>query len=708
MLTLFVDINGWKQVELYQNEPVNLNYTFTDVSEVNKPASSYSQSFRLPLTKANQDVFGVFGLGQVPDLNYKQRIPARIMRGGVTLMEGFGQIKKYYLQRGEYQDIEFCIFGETANLSRAVGDSKLQDLDLSAFNFALNSTNTSDALSTSGLAAGKIRLGVVDRVGYTDALNPFNDSLLFTPSDFTPFVQVKFLLDTIFDEAGLSYESDFFDSSAIEDLYLMALSGERLYTQAEYQTQAIYVGQTTEQSVTDSTWTALDMIETTPYYDDISAWSTDTFTAPVSGTYVFYLQANHTSSSEVDARLSASASGVIFAGSFSAGITNTLLIIVPLQASETVEFQVYGDSGDFDILANLRLMEYFQTDGFTLDLAKNLPDLRQIDFVSGLQKCFNLVFIPDRNRPTHFYIEPWADYMTAGATKNWTSKLDTAKDITIEPTTDLQKRKYIWTHTESEDILNAAAKSSTGEVYGAKNIEDSGNAYAAGDLKTVSPFAPFIIAPVGETGIAIHSLLKLESDSAKAISKPKPFLAFFNGLQGGSVYYEVGGVSTNKPLPYYSAAEKYVSTVGDLSLNFGHPTPYHFVFETPLNALYYRWWSSWANELFSSDARILEGFFYLTSSDLATFEWSDKIYLFNQYWRIIEIQGYDATRDGLTKVKLVKILGSIQDCEQLPSTASRGLIQGTPTSLSKKCCERYGYTFDPNTKRCLQPIPLER
>jgi len=703
MLILQVNIDGWKTVELYDHEPVNVNYKFTEVTEINKPASSYSQTFRVPMTKANQDVFGVVGLGHVPDLNYKEKIPARISRGGVTLMEGFGQVKTFYFQRGSYQDLEFVVFGEVATLSRNIGDAMLQDLDLSSYNFALDSTNTSDGLSSSGLSSGVVRLGVVDRAfGFSDSANPYDGSLFFTPESFTPFVRVRELLDAIFDEAELSYESDFFDAQ--DDLYLMALAGERLYTLAEAQTQALFVGQTSEQSITASTWTALDMIETTPYYDDLTAWATDTFTVPTTGYYQFQLTLSATASS-FDVRVVGSSSGTVYTAT---GLSEAgqLTFEVLLENAETVEFQVQSSSG-FDILAELVLVQYFQTEGFTLDVARNLPELKQIDFVAGLQKSFNLVFIADKNRPTHFYIEPWSDYMSAGSKKDWTNKINLDNDITISPTTDLQKRRYTWTQAESEDTINSQAKAQTGEVYGAKIVEDASNDFASGEFKVSSPFAPFVITPVGSTGIAALKLSTRDQETPKPIKKPRPFLAFYNGLAGGSVYYNIGGSQTNKPLPHYSANESLLATLGDLSLFYGHPPGYHFIFTTPLNALYYRWWSAWANELFSPDARMLTATFYLTPSDIALMEWSDKIYIFNQYWRILEIQNYDATKDGLTRVKLVKILGAIQDCEQIPSTGSRGTIQGTPTSLTKKCCERYGFLYDPTSKKCYQPAPLE-
>ena len=47
-----------KDVELYENAPVNLKFQFSDVEKINNPLASYSQSFRVPLTQNNVDIFG--------------------------------------------------------------------------------------------------------------------------------------------------------------------------------------------------------------------------------------------------------------------------------------------------------------------------------------------------------------------------------------------------------------------------------------------------------------------------------------------------------------------------------------------------------------------------------------------------------------------------------------------------------------------------
>ena len=90
--------------------------------------------------------------------------------------------------------------------------------------------------------------------------------------------------------------------------------------------------------------------------------------------------------------------------------------------------------------------------------------------------------------------------------------------------------------------------------------------------------------------------------------------------------------------------------------------------------------------------------------DLSTFEWSDKIFLKNTYWRVLEINNYDPTTPGAVEVKLLKMTARPSDCDTLPDTGKGGIIQYTPTSATKECCEKYGYEFD-GTK-CFQPLPI--
>ena len=185
-------------------------------------------------------------------------------------------------------------------------------------------------------------------------------------------------------------------------------------------------------------------------------------------------------------------------------------------------------------------------------------------------------------------------------------------------------------------------------------------------------------------------------------------LAYWNGENDLDITTidDSGNPATLK-FPKWSEASDFVTDVTDKSLIFGHPRPLREIIATPLNSLYYFYWRKFANELYSPDARIFEGVFYLTPADIQAFEWSDRIYLFSTYWRVIEISNYDATRQGLTKVRLLKILGDIRDCTQLPTSGKGGIVQFEPTSASVECCERYGYVYDFDGRKCTMPVLIE-
>ena len=124
------------EIELYENEPVNLSYQFSASS------SRCSQTFRVPLTKKNQDYFGAVNeFGLITTWNPKVKVEAELTYNTIPVMRGFAQVKAVYVQKGKYADVEIAVFGETANLSRDIGDGMLTDLDLSAYDHTLNATN---------------------------------------------------------------------------------------------------------------------------------------------------------------------------------------------------------------------------------------------------------------------------------------------------------------------------------------------------------------------------------------------------------------------------------------------------------------------------------------------------------------------------------------------------------------------------------------
>ena len=730
------------EIELYENEPVNLSYQFSDLQEINASRSNFSQTFRVPLTGKNQDYFGAVNeLGIIPTWNPKTKVKAELSYNTIPIMRGFAQVKNVYIQKGKYADVELVVFGETADLSRDVGDGMLTDIDLSAFNHTLTATNI--ALSwAGGLSSANIRYGIVDKWRNWTSETIWSTTNLLEHGDFTPYFRASKLFETILTEAGYTYDSTFFGSN-LDDLYILLNRGNRspIPVDADQPAANVFeIGLSANVTKSSNSFESItNFVETAPFFDAGGNVTSGAFVPPYRAYYTFVVYVKGVIShlnQGITMRLASGASTFLATiidnvqgGEFNSetyAITTAPILLdstdsVTLQyaltnSGHTVEFtgtNALGAGGTGFAVTEI-------TDplsGQTVDIAGNMPEMKKIDFISGLQKMFNLVFIPDRNNSKHLYIEPLGDYLASGDKIDWTNKIDLSKDIQVEPTTDLQARTYEWTHSNGKDLVNDLVQKNASRTYGRYRVNDPENDFASGTKKIQTAFAPHVVSYIPGTDYAIHRMLADTVNEDKTIKDPLPRLAFWNGGESGVVNYyndaNTAGLSTTL-YPMLSQFSASYPTVSDEDLSFGVERPFHRVQANPVNTLYYKYWMPWVNELYSSDARIVTAYFRLTASEIATFKFSDKIFIKDTYFRILSISNYDPTTENIVQVRLVKILGAIRDCTYIPVSADKnGQISfstptgSTVTSSSRECCERYGYVFDDSgaTSRCFQNLP---
>lgn len=736
-------------IELYQNEPVNLSYQFANIQEINSAQSNFSQTFRVPLTKKNQDYFGAVNeFGLIPTWNPKTKVSAELTYNSIPLMRGFAQVKGIYVQKGKYADVELVVFGETANLSRDIGDGMLSDLDLSAYNHTLNNTAILNSW-TGTLLSGAIRYGIPDKGKnwYANQVdNIWSPTNILEHGDFTPYFRVSKLLEEVLDTAGYTYDSTFFTRES--SLYLLLYNGKRsvIGTQAP-QTETMLVGlpsNLTGLTAHNPGVALTQWREASPFFDTGANFNDtgtggSTYTAPFRAYYTFRVNlygrtnaTNHafsiwlqnTTAATTEWQILDNYPGAVFNDQVHNFTSPPILLNQGDQVTIYYEMASSGDvlnlDGNFTFAPQSTWWQVVTisdpTSAQTVNCSANMPEMKQIDFIAGLQKMFNLVFIPDRNNPKHLYIEPLGDYYASGQKKDWTNKIDLSKDISIVPTTDLQSRVYDWTYSNGKDLVNDLVFKNADRVYGRYRVEDPDNDFASGTKEIKTPFAPHVISYIPGTNYAVHRLLVDTSESDKTIKDPLPRIAYWNGTQSGNItLYNDGNTAgaTSTSYPVLSQFSDYYASVLDSDLSFGVERPFHIIEANPLNTLYYQYWRPWVNELYSSDARKMTAFFKLTRTELASFEFSDKIYIKNTYWRVLSVT-YDATSDGVVQVTLLKILGDIRDCAYIPNGIDKangqisflnpsGTTVFTPT---QQCCERYGYVFaydaQSQTNRCYQ------
>jgi len=719
-------------IELYDHAPVNLNYQFADVSQINKTQGSYSQTFRIPATKQNKDFFGSIDKANIQDTsdlivsNYsvKQKIKASLSYNTIPLMNGYVQIKAVYVQKKDFADIELIFFGDTIDLATALKEKKIADLSTTSIDHTLNYTNLIISM-TLALKSGNVVYGLMDKGrNWTFAEGqdpPYSSTSGLWQGDFTPYVRAKWLVDTIMSEAGYTYDSNLFDSADFLKIYLPAYNGSITPRSDDdsSETQVAGVGLSSDFTTTSTSNVIVPLLDSVSGgFDFSNNWDNATYkwTAPYSCSVTFTLSISTSigttgyATSQVMRSISGTDVPVVqLNGNGSFQWTTTIA------TGETLSVYTKTSAGTIILSSNpvsQNFSTYFRIDsvseplqGQDVDMSLNFPDIKQIDFLMGLQKMFNLVFVPDNRKPNHLLIEPMQDYIATGTKKDWTNKIDYNKDVLIKPTTDIQKNVFDWENSAGQDFINVAVQQSTDRVYGRHRIEDKDNDFATGEAKVQTQFAPYILSNIPSSSIAIHRCI---DKGGKGVQSPKARLAYYNSIDTsfGEVYiYNDSLVSTNIGfLPNFSNYNAISPTVSNNDLNFGYERAFIFLNSHPVNTQYYRYWMGFVNELYSSDSRLLTAYVKLNRADIQDFEFSDRIYIKDTYYRILKISNYDATTGGVVKVDFIKILSDVPDCADLPtgqrtSGASLGAITfngGATDYGSQACCERYGYVWFPD------------
>lgn len=709
------------ECEVYENAPVNLKFQYSDLEKIQSSLGSYSQTFRVPLTKKNRDIFGdideaTLVAGSEVYLDLKQRLAASLWSDGTPLIEGFVQVKKIYLTKEQFAEVELVFFSGALDLKSEIGGGLLSELDLSSFDHELNWTNVTNSWTASTGIAPQIRYGLIDKGQnweYPD--RPIStDSTPLPLSELTPFIRAKTLFDTIMDEAGFTYESTQLTSADFEQMYVPLYNGTFQPISTDNENQNVYVVTPSDQSITSSE-TFVDYSEACgSCYDPEGNWNdtANVYTAPVSGLYDIVLRYSWDNANwpitTWKIRLKVNSVAVIdktIDGKIGQSHVEALSNY-PLGAGDTIHVTIQRTSGSFTptFKANtnsLRVDLKESLAGYDIDVATNLPEMKQIDFITSLQKMFNLVFVPDRNRPNHLIIETFEDYFTGGANKDWTNKVDYNKDFVMAPTTDIQAQVYGWTYSEGKDFVADSIQKTLNRVYGEFKVYDTTNAFATGEKIVKNGFAPFLMSLIPNSAVPIRRAIDAKGDG---ISQPKANIAYWCGTSDiyGTQYLvdETATTQTRTTLPFFSNYNVVNPDIGDKDLNYGQEIPLYDVTAIPAQNLYIRFWGAYVRELYSTESRVVDCYLRLNEADIADWDFTDVIYIKDTKYRILSLE-YDANAPGLAKARLIRRFDDLSFCADTPTSIDvrsgfilfNGSTSASPDWGNATCCVAYGYEW---------------
>jgi len=517
-------------LDLYKNEPVLLSLSFAELQDITKKNSNYSKAFSLPGSKKNNLVFNFFyELNSIPTtFDPNSKFEASLLWDGYEIMQGYIRLNGVTISDGEiiYQ---VTFYNQVGDLMANIGDAFLYDLDLSclshpySLDVVLQSQVDHNLFPLTGSTNysyqnGKTMWGLYN-IGYqysgtntTTVQSDITPLVQFSPTFsgtvynpvygnfdysgtpvhdyyFKPSIQIKELYEQIVNQAGYNLESDFFNTAYFKRYYLpLKFVDETIYSR-----NAIPACYTFSNDFIDVSTTGSGYVDATQNVQCNSLGWTVNYPFLIipsgnTGLYTFNFNFILQPFTSCDPATYGDNNNITFY--FYDGITTTPLYStvfcdsVPQQVSFVQRINITGNTTlEFYFSGiNIDVSSYNQSivngprfipDGAIIDYNIEFPpnDYKQLDFITSINKMFNLIVVPNPDKPNNLIVEPIVDYVGQGGLLDWTTKVDFNQNQNLYPTSSLLNGTLEYEFKLDQDYANQDFKGQVNRVFGTDKFQ---------------------------------------------------------------------------------------------------------------------------------------------------------------------------------------------------------------------------------------------
>jgi hypothetical protein len=493
------------------------------------------------------------------------KVPCYLDFDGIYLSNGYLQLNKVNVLANKFiESYEITIYGGLSSFARDINRNFLTDLStLSKYNHTASYNAISQSWN-GNLFNGDIVYPLADYgSGYqftqgqyqTFGMNTTNGAL--TVQNFKPAIRAKAVLDAIFEGAGYTYTSSFIGSGVLDDVYMNCnyalkypeFAGVELEEYGKIKVGAI--SGSTDVNLPSGSFVTL------PFYNEFS----DVQNFYQNGAYRVEKETNLRGILNLNINVSCSVNNM--PGTFSANGTwqirmietgsstpyslralqSYIIIFDQLQqsrtgginttyelqtefvldsipagnyyfqvrqrpnfASPTVQPTVTMDP-DETTKSYIQITEVNQAaDGRVMDIPANMPfgtnGIKQIDFILGLQKKFNLIIYPNKIRTNEFIIETFNDWYKRGEVKDFNRYINLDKTISVTPANNLAVNKLNFGDTLDGDYISQQFSKEANREYGKSYYVDTTNFFSQGEFNVKTTFASDPLLRIPGTGLS--------------------------------------------------------------------------------------------------------------------------------------------------------------------------------------------------------------
>ena len=655
------------RADLFKDESVVITDSLLNVRDVAKVFTPFSKQFNLPASKLNNKLFRHYENTDIVDsFDARYRHDAIIKLNGIDYKKGKIQFNSVQLKNNKAYSYKVTFFSDTVDLKEILGDSKLSSLDygdLSEFEYSQANildmiTRDDTYLEASGvLNSSDIKVPNIHHSknmrfsdsGYED--NATGTSLEWT--DVKPAIRVRAIIQAINRTFPQINITGFLDSTQIYDVYLW------LHRNEGYITNAVEGGGT---QIVRNRWKAgiddYTFNSSTPssvgdvrgvfsdnifyYYNFfVSIYPTD----PTESYTVRVLKASNETVLQEFSGLTGDQVNLLTEIKIQGGLNSygsgEIDIIVEVQSENTISMTqnvsvqriykpVSWGAGTTLWTANYTAVNADTQNTFYT--AKQMPEMKVIDFLGGLFKMFNLVVFKDGN-----------DIYTALA--SWYMNIGNAYDITKYVDMETSTLERLFQYKEM-DFKFKSKKSFlvqfADEINGVPFAEEDygSDEWDGGVYKLEVPFEKMMYERLSnETTGALSDIgqgAMLDKKFEATIGEP---LLFCMDYTDGNGDWEIDGSTRETYWRPTQLTSNLWGSGNGLALNFGLEMD-EYLLEVPAgyDNLFSAGYFDYVETVFDRQARMLKVSAYLPLSIITRYRLNDRFVIANKSYRINSIK----------------------------------------------------------------------
>jgi hypothetical protein len=526
-----------------------------------------------------------------------------------------------------------------------------------------------------------------------------NISLQTLGNAFRPWMQIKYLIERIFQDSPFTFESTFFNTTDFKSLYMdFNWGGEK----EPHNNQATGTGinqSTTGTAAGLNTYSKLIFDEETFSDDDLFGYDSantkfvsqfDNQLFVVDFTFgVTYTGLSSPSTAQTVGNLAwrefdsgggfvnnyslqnintfgtgATSAGLVVSGTFAATLPQGNYLVPMFTRTSAVSTMTQTPASSIPGLLSDTVITVGNTSINNSTFADNLRGkIKQWEFLTGIMTMFNLISIPDKDNPNNILIEPYGDVFinntSGGSVSNltlkdrgiqhdWTDKVDVS-EIKMSPLTNLNKiTKFLFTEDEDDYTYMQYKRATTGFMYGSKIFDASGFTVLDGEKEIkADPFAATVVKPLMPeyNDFIIPSIYSYNADDGTSSGfDNSPRICYNVGKKTlTSCTYSipaqnfVSGNAAEDEFLQFAHLSTITTTNNTLDFHFGECQLFTGVGNPATKNLFNLYWLPYYNELYNSDTRTMSLKVDLTPSDIALFKLYDTVFIKNREFRVNKI-----------------------------------------------------------------------